>query len=111
MGSVIKILIMENLGIENFWNDMSKEYPLAVVRFKTWIDAYKKIVKWEELFGNKIKFHDLPYEMQMGIMNRFFIESFAGQEEYNLVERSGAYRGEMEYALSQLNKKLNGEDY
>lgn len=104
---------MDNLGKENFWNAMHDRFPLAVDLFCKWIDEYKNEVNWNYLFGNyvigehnHIKFHDLPYEMQMGIMNRFFIESFASKEEYDLVGRSGEYRNEMEYTIEELNNRL-----
>lgn len=97
---------MNNLGKENFWNKMSENLPAAVDLFCKWIDEYKKEVGWSALFATGVKFHDIPYELQMGIMNRFFIEAFAGKEEYALPERAIEYRNEMEYALVRLNKKL-----
>ena len=61
-----------------------------MVKFHAWIDAYKKAVDWEKIFispsiygYNKrfnlkmpetIKFHDLPYEMQFGILLKFVAE-------------------------------------
>lgn len=104
---------MDNLGKENFWNDMHLRFSEAVNLFCTWIDEYKKEVGWNAMFGNifptekKIKFHDIPYEMQMGIMNRFFIEAFASKEEFAVPERAEEYRAEMENALHNLNNKLN----
>lgn len=71
---------MENLNKENFWNEMDARYPAAMHVFKGWIDMYKKEVKWDELFGEDllepVKFHDLPYEMQIGIILRFISEIF-----------------------------------
>lgn len=107
---------MENLNKENFWNRMKEQQPLATKMFCEWIDEYKKIVGWDAMFGNifptekKIKFHDIPYEMQMGIMNRFFIEAFAGKEEYERSQMQKDYHGEMEDALSQLNEKLTSKN-
>jgi hypothetical protein len=96
-----------NLGKENFWNPMREKFPLAVEAFCKWIDEYKKIVDWENVIGAKVKFHDLPYEMQMGIMNRYFIEMFASKEEYDLGgERIKAYHAEMEEAICELEHRM-----
>lgn len=110
---------MENLNKENFWNAAKEAFPLAVEAFCKWIDEYKAEVKWNELFnaGNPLgegqvqapKFHDLPYEMQAGIMNKFFIELFGGAKgiaDYKSVEKQMYYHGEMQTALSELNFKL-----
>lgn len=97
---------MENLGKKNFWDQMEKKYPMAVDVFKKWIDGYKKKVNWGILFSDGIEFHDIPYEMQMGIMNRFFIETFAGEKEYNSVDEAKYYREEMIDALGRLNARL-----
>jgi hypothetical protein len=59
--------IIQNLTKENFWNRMMEQYPNATKKFCDWIDEYKVSVNWAILFGAKIKFHDLPYEMQVGI--------------------------------------------
>ena len=97
---------MDNLGKENFWNEMEEIYPFAVDVFKGWIDRYKKAIGWNELFVDKVKFHDLPYEMQMGMMNRFFIETYAGEKEYADPEKAAIYRSEMVDALRRLNIRL-----
>lgn len=97
---------MENLGKENFWNEMERLYPKAVDVFKKWIDGYKRRVGWVEQFGPSVKFHDLPYELQMGIMNRFFIETYAGEKEY-INNCQGRYREETVHSLRQLNDRLN----
>ena len=96
---------MENLGKENFWNEMKDRYPHAVDVFCRWIDGYKEKVGWADIFGQKVKFHDLPYELQMGIMNRFFIETYAGEEEYT-VNCQSRYKEEMILSLKQLNSRL-----
>jgi hypothetical protein len=69
---------MENLSKENFWNELSEKYPQAVELFNNWIDKYQKEVGWGDLFPNGVKFHDLPFEMQNGILARFDIECFHG---------------------------------
>lgn len=71
---------MKNLNKENFWNALHDKHPQAVDKFCKWIDQYKLEVGWEALFGNcfptqdKIKFHDIPFDMQRGILTRFFEE-------------------------------------
>lgn len=104
---------MENLGIENFWNKMDEKYPAASLAFKKWIDGYKTSVNWNYIFGGyketgrSIKFHELPYELQMGIMNRFFIELFSSSDEYHAKgQREKQYHEEMEKAMKQLHKKI-----
>lgn len=97
---------MDNLGKENFWNEIHERFPNVVDLFCRWIDDYKKEVEWTRLFATGIKFHDIPYELQMGIMNRFFIESFAGKEEFNLPSKAEAYRNEMIQTLELLNRRL-----
>lgn len=76
---------MDNLNKENFFNRMEELYPEAMADFKEWIDAYKLKVDWDDIFnGNQIanedtgerfkeidmvpKFHDIPFEMQLGII-------------------------------------------
>lgn len=104
---------MKNLGKESFWEPMLELYPAAVHRFHQWIQEYKILVDWKYLFhSNPIdgecttEFHDPPYEMQMGIMNRFFIEQFASPEEFADPNRVKAYHGEMAYALKRLNEEI-----
>jgi hypothetical protein len=65
----------------------------TVDEFCKWIDEYKKEVSWDALFDNhsrldsaeniqhkKIKFHDLPLEMQQGIILRYCQEKIFGAE-------------------------------
>lgn len=76
---------MDNLNKENFWNDLMKEYPGAVEHFCNWIDAYKKEVEWDKVFGPNVKFHDIPLEMQNGIIARFELEKFNGKPDADYV--------------------------
>jgi hypothetical protein len=90
---------MESLTKENFWNDLRAKYPAAVDDFCKWIDQYKMEVCWDHLFlnelrfmepaqyhGKEIKFHDLPFDMQAGILIRYIEEKEKGatvdREEY-----------------------------
>lgn len=77
---------MQNLNKENFWNDLHTKYPEAVELFCKWIDKYKTEVGWDELFNQAglpnedkpVKFHNIPFEMQNGILARFDIECYNG---------------------------------
>lgn len=62
---------MNNLNKENFWDSCKKEFPAAMKDFCNWIDDYKKQNDWGNLIGKKVKFHDLPLAMQMGIWNEY----------------------------------------
>jgi len=69
---------MNNLSNDNFWVMMQNHFPDAMNVFRKWIDEYKAKVGWDDLFPNGVKFHDLPFEMQNGILARFDIECFHG---------------------------------
>ncbi len=73
---------MTNLNKENFFNQQMIETPKAMAMFCKWIDEYKKEVGWDYLFNNynrivghpEIKFHDIAFELQIGVLQRFFRE-------------------------------------
>ena len=70
-----------SLTKENFWNDLYEKHPEPMKEFCEWIDAYKKEIMWNDLFFNSrrhnpIKFHDIPFEMQVGIILRFIKEKY-----------------------------------
>lgn len=72
---------MESLTKENFWDALEKECPDSVKEFCTWIDEYKKKNNWDDLFNKNyrmegmkfrgVKFHDIPIEMQSGILMKY----------------------------------------
>lgn len=77
----------ENLNKENYFNGMMEKYPRATQQFCDWIDKYKKENNWDGLFNNldrcapsepegRIKFHNIPVEMQKGIIQLFVKEKF-----------------------------------
>lgn len=80
---------MESLTKENFWNDLHDRYPGAVDHFCKWIDQYKEEVGWKHLFHERyfngtdffnnpdeiIKFHHIPFDMQVGIIIRYIEET------------------------------------
>lgn len=75
---------MKGLTKENFFNPLMEKYPKAVQAFCDWIDGYKLAVDWRGMFREiptagwvhpqPVKFHDLPFEMQSGVIERFFDE-------------------------------------
>jgi len=93
--------LKESLTKENFWNEMQEKFPKAMKVFCDWIDEYKKEVKWNKLFSYAehdtdfpkpspypafIKFHDIPYAMQLGI----WIE-FCKQQEFYIQSQVGNF--------------------
>lgn len=78
---------MNQIGLtkENFFDAMSEKYPNAMQRFNDFIDKYKTSVNWNELFndeesytgtpGNAPKFHEIPYELQVGVIMLFIREN------------------------------------
>lgn len=94
---------MDNLNKENYFNEMTERYPVAMKKFNDWIDGYKKEVNWNIVFNsyseyqnrfgkNAIapKFHDLPFDMQKGIIVRFMCETFPNSKDrYNDPETMG----------------------
>lgn len=72
------------LNAENFFDEIKAECPTAYALFSTWIDAYKDHIKWSGLFGEATsvtkggelriapKFHEVPFDMQRGIIQTFF---------------------------------------
>lgn len=109
---------------ENFWNGMMGQYPLATKMFCDWIDEYKKAVNWDFLFNGGVekahyseiqchwssagktaspKFHDLPYDMQVGIWIRFAeysLNHLFEQPEY-------MYCGDLEDDVKIVFKEIN----
>lgn len=75
---------MKNLNKENYFTkEWLKKYPKASKVFCDWIDKYKSEVDWVNLFNGRAlglasivapKFHDIPIDMQRGIIARFFEE-------------------------------------
>lgn len=69
---------MTNLTKENYWDALRVCYPDAMDTFCKWIDKYKEEIGWREMFGTELKFHDMPFEFQNGVIARFDIECFSG---------------------------------
>lgn len=122
---------MENLSKENFWDELMKEYPEAVDHFCKWIDEYKKEVNWNKLFNDSYlqtnikwatngeicsidfsapKFHDLPFDMQNGIIARYELELFNnaaghGKDAYDSLAQ--AYRLNIKKIFIDLQSQIN----
>jgi hypothetical protein len=95
---------MERLD-KAFFEDMEAKCPFAIDVFKKWIGEYMdRVERPMNLFMEDVGFYDLPIEMQQGIMNRFFIETYAGQEEY--INLGPKYKKDMADSIEQLQRVL-----
>lgn len=104
--------IMYNLNKENFWDKIKEKYPEAFEHFSAWINDYKVEIGWGAIFNGGVKFHDLPFEMQNGILARFDIEKFHGKLGYAKIFANEARRMENLFAdvqagIRNRNIKLN----
>lgn len=89
------IKVINNLNHNNFFTKEWKDkFPLSSKHFCDFIDAYKKEVHWNKLFNGNVsfesyggsetftykteapKFHDIPFEMQYGIIFRWASQHF-----------------------------------
>lgn len=109
----------KNLNKENFFNEMTMKYPLIMKVFSEWIDVYKKEVSWDKLFGNnidaihynvyQIKFHDIPFEMQLGVIESFLLPYGVGltKPSISLDEIKKDLDTCFEYVEAKLNLEIN----
>jgi len=73
-------LIMDNLlSKEEFWDSLKAQYPVEMDTFLKWIDRYKSINDWNDLFAlgdeqRTPKYHELPIALQIGIFSQFMNE-------------------------------------
>ena len=74
----------------NFWDKIQSEYPEEMGEFLSWLEEFKRRENWSDLFGqigqakpfpdgsinwaDRLKFHDLPNAMQIGIFIQYTIE-------------------------------------
>lgn len=97
---------MENLNKINFFNGEMGKYPKAVKEFCDWIDKYKARVDWNKLFNSDSeyqnaqgknapapKFHDLPLEMQLGIIVCFMEEVYEKKSASDAMELKKCMEG------------------
>jgi hypothetical protein len=75
------------LSKENFWDELTEKYQLQMLEFTAWIDGYKERTNWNVLFNNfghrlsgtdEIKYHDLPFAMQLGIFIEYQMDAEKG---------------------------------
>lgn len=63
---------------KDFWDALFESYPRAVKEFYDFIDEYKVLNNWNEYFRERIKFHDIPIELQLGVWILFLNEQGCG---------------------------------
>lgn len=90
---------MENKQRPAFWDDIEKQCPAVMQHFGKWIDEYKRKMDWDKLFAAGIKFHDLPKEMQQGVLIKF-------QQEADVEE---SYIGEFFSFIGRVNEEIFDE--
>ncbi len=87
---------MKNINRENFLDGIKDKYPSAFDHFNKWLGLYKNEVEWIKLFNHgspryarmgwhNPDFHDLPFEMQAGIIARYLSEVQGEKEKYENV--------------------------
>jgi hypothetical protein len=97
---------------ENFWDELEELYPAAIEHFKKWIDRYKLEIGWNELFSPGVKFHNLPFDLQNGIIARYDLECFNGKEKADLMREVEPARmrdlfADVQNAIRKRQIKLN----
>ena len=108
--------MIQNLSKENF-NELHDAYPGAVEFFMQWFEEYKNEVNWEGLFGNNVehlhapivRFDDIPFEMQNGIIARFELELFnnsfgKGKDEYVAIAEQ--YKSQIVKLFAELDEQI-----
>lgn len=69
----------QNLSKATFWDQIKKDHPVQMKQFSEWIDRYKLTDGWFLYIREGIKYHDLPFALQIGILAMFFREEFEVQ--------------------------------
>lgn len=64
---------------KGFFDEIKEIYPEEVEHFLKWIDQYKADHNWNKLFNITgfmagVKYHELPFAMQLGIIAQYLIE-------------------------------------
>lgn len=101
--------LSSGLTKENFWNEIMNQYPNATKCFCDWIDEYKKAANWSQLFNEschaagKPKFHDIPYDMQVGIWIKFATDKLNELFEQPEYEYSGDLEEDIKTVFSEIN--------
>jgi hypothetical protein len=63
----------ESLTKDNFWDELFLKCPKSKDIFNKWLDNWKREHKWKTMFF-VTKFHQIPVEMQYGIILQFLME-------------------------------------
>ena len=94
---------------KNFFDEIKSSCPKAFDLFLKWIDEYKARVGWSDIFPNGVKFHDLPIEMQTGILERFDDEQFMNKNSVNRIVENDikGIKYSFSFIENELNKKQN----
>lgn len=100
---------MERLD-KKFFDEIKSSCPKAFETFLNWIDEYKARVGWNNMFTAGVKFHDLPIEMQTGILERFDDEQFMNKNSIKRIAENDmkGIRYSFSFIEQELNKKRNG---
>lgn len=116
----------DNLDKEHFFDRMNELYPDASEHFAHWLDGYKKEVEWDRLFNDNCVsaydlhtlpdepvrmprkmhapgFHQMPFEMQAGIIARYRLEQGGAGADYENIAM--IFRKEFESCLAMLQRE------
>lgn len=66
---------------KQFWDALFESYPQSVKEFYDFIDEYKVLNNWNELFIDGVKFHNLPIELQLGVWIDFQFSRGCGNSD------------------------------
>lgn len=97
---------------ENFFTDAKIQFPEAFEIFAKFIDSYKVAVNWNKFLKEETKFHDIPRELQNGVIELFKTHIFYVYNVLTICENvdekhndnNGLYQ-----ILQNLEKHLKGE--
>jgi hypothetical protein len=109
-----------NLNLD-FFNDIAKSYPDALIKFSDWFTKYKTEVGWDQLFNARFfrsgevhvpapKFNDLPFEIQHGLLSRFDHEMFNtkdGNGHFQYLILAKTFRDETINLFADLQKTVD----
>lgn len=99
---------MDNLNKQNFWNELHAHCPDAMGHFSNWVDSYMKEIAGTLIF-NHLKFHDLPFEIQNGIIARYQLElEYLGSNPETELRRVRIdYRNNLRDFFKGLQREIN----
>jgi hypothetical protein len=78
--------MIPNFSQQDLWKDIEKKYPEVLEKFRTWIDQYKVEIGWDLIFknnsgtGQSVKFHEIPLDLAVGVIERFLKETQVGKK-------------------------------